>query len=424
MKKLITALFTLLLYSSLISAQWGYVTPPETFFGGNHILSHNGELFFSNNLDIYKTTDNGSSWINLTNGWANAPGNANIMIQIAGNNIFVGSFLLGVFMSPDNGSTWQIDSTGLEGSFNCHIVYTDGSNVFASFDWPTYGFYMKPAGPGAWTRINSNVIGGGYISTVKGMTKINNILYAATRNSGVYESTDNGMNWTKKTNAGLPSPVDGQFADRLLNIGPDLYVSTDNGIYKSTDQADSWTRVDQGFATWNQFNVAQIWGMYTDGTNLYASMAQDDSAYVSSDGGNTWSDISSGLNHRLKAFAMHNGTLFATQWDIDSSIVKYAGLTGVEKEDDINPRNFSLSQNYPNPFNPTTKINFTIPETDFVSIKVYDLLGREIAELINEELSQGKYSVNFNASNLTSGVYYYILEAGDYFETRKMLLLK
>ena len=94
------------------------------------------------------------------------------------------------------------------------------------------------------------------------------------------------------------------------------------------------------------------------------------------------------------------------------------------------PSKFSLEQNYPNPFNPVTKIKFSVPQiaSDFsaskVTLKVYDLLGREIAILVNEEKQAGTYEVKFNASNLSSGTYFYRLQAGDFVETRKLSLLK
>jgi hypothetical protein len=88
------------------------------------------------------------------------------------------------------------------------------------------------------------------------------------------------------------------------------------------------------------------------------------------------------------------------------------------------PNKFSLSQNYPNPFNPSTSIQYAISSRQFVSLKVYDVLGKEIATLVNEEKSTGKYNVEFNASSLASGIYYYQLRAGDYVETKKMILLK
>ncbi len=89
-----------------------------------------------------------------------------------------------------------------------------------------------------------------------------------------------------------------------------------------------------------------------------------------------------------------------------------------------NPVKFSLEQNYPNPFNPTTAIKYSIPQSSKVTIKVFDVLGNEIQTLVNEEKSAGSYELNWNASNLSSGVYYYQMTAGNYISTRKMILLR
>ena len=86
--------------------------------------------------------------------------------------------------------------------------------------------------------------------------------------------------------------------------------------------------------------------------------------------------------------------------------------------------NFSLEQNYPNPFNPATKINYQIPELSFVTLKVYDVLGNEIATLAKEEKHIGSYEIEFNAANLPSGIYFYRLQAGSFIETKKMVLMK
>jgi hypothetical protein len=83
-----------------------------------------------------------------------------------------------------------------------------------------------------------------------------------------------------------------------------------------------------------------------------------------------------------------------------------------------------LEQNYPNPFNPSTKIKYQIPVSGFVSLKVYDVLGKEIASLVQEVKSAGIYEVQFDASELVSGVYFYTLKVGDFIQTRKMILLK
>jgi hypothetical protein len=94
------------------------------------------------------------------------------------------------------------------------------------------------------------------------------------------------------------------------------------------------------------------------------------------------------------------------------------------KADAIIPEEMVLGQNYPNPFNPVTTIEYSLPASNFVSIKVYDILGREIETLINEEKLPGNYKVEFNGESLASGIYFYTMQAGSFSMTRKLILLK
>ncbi len=128
-----------------------------------------------------------------------------------------------------------------------------------------------------------------------------------------------------------------------------------------------------------------------------------------------------------RSFGIHNpqftiGILIAT-------IEKLGGTVGVESDDIIKPLEFALSQNYPNPFNPSTKITFTIAERADVTLKIYDVVGREVRTLVNGELNVGEHNVEFNASELTSGVYFYKITAisegeSNFQEVKKMMLLK
>ena len=88
------------------------------------------------------------------------------------------------------------------------------------------------------------------------------------------------------------------------------------------------------------------------------------------------------------------------------------------------PEVYNLSQNYPNPFNPSTTINFSLPKGSNVVLKIYDVLGREVATLLNGEKPAGNYEVNFDASKLASGLYVYTINAGEFTSTKKMMLMK
>jgi len=94
------------------------------------------------------------------------------------------------------------------------------------------------------------------------------------------------------------------------------------------------------------------------------------------------------------------------------------------KDDNKLPKEFALFNNYPNPFNPTTTINYSIKQDGLVSLKVYDILGKEVATLVNENKPPGKHSVKFNASNLPSGIYFYRIVSGNFSATKKLILLK
>ena len=173
-----------------------------------------------------------------------------------------------------------------------------------------------------------------------------------------------------------------------------------------------------------------------------------DNAYidVSSDNGSTWKsaifynltksvwtkeylDISSfaagSASMKIRFSMVSNGTVTADGIYIDN--IKLAGYnmtpTGINP-DLQSPSEYMLSQNYPNPFNPVTSINYSIAVPGNVKLTVYNVLGKEVSVIVNEFKSQGSHSVNFNGNNLSSGMYYYKLESGNYSETRKMMLIK
>lgn len=125
-------------------------------------------------------------------------------------------------------------------------------------------------------------------------------------------------------------------------------------------------------------------------------------------------------------YAVGFGTTEAEMYAaIDSAAAKYPKIsTSVRSTEHGTPNGFALEQNYPNPFNPSTSIGFSVGSSSFVSMKLYDALGREVRSLVNQKLDAGTYSVSLNANNLSSGVYYYTLQAGSFSSTKKLLLTK
>lgn len=101
----------------------------------------------------------------------------------------------------------------------------------------------------------------------------------------------------------------------------------------------------------------------------------------------------------------------------------FATVTGINQVNEI-AESFSLEQNFPNPFNPETRIEFSIPEKSLVSLRIFDVSGRDVAELVNEELLPGTFAISWDATSIPAGVYFYRIEAGRHSTVRRMILLK
>jgi hypothetical protein len=161
-------------------------------------------------------------------------------------------------------------------------------------------------------------------------------------------------------------------------------------------------------------------GMVLAGTDLAPTWI-----YASFNNGVSFSPYSEGLADRasVEAFAVNETYMFAGTDQHGVWRRVRPGVVSAEVNQNI-PQDFHLSQNFPNPFNPSTKIRYSIPQSSGVVIKVFDMLGKEIATLVNEEKPIGTYTIEFNATNLPSGIYFYQLQAPNFTQTKKMILLK
>ena len=147
-----------------------------------------------------------------------------------------------------------------------------------------------------------------------------------------------------------------------------------------------------------------------------------------------WSGFASGFANSVNSTSIlmnSYGELFSGSVQNSSSRIisgflafRENHLTGIKNEQSIIPAVWKLEQNYPNPFNPSTTIKYQVLKTGNVSLKIYDILGREVKSLLNEEKQPGTYSVIFDARNLASGIYLYRIQAGSFVDTKKLILLK
>ena len=166
-----------------------------------------------------------------------------------------------------------------------------------------------------------------------------------------------------------------------------------------------------------------------DGSNTIRVSLSDGAlnyCFKTTDYGTTWISEplpSAGQTNGLQDMEFINANLGFAGGNL-GTFMRYGTPSGITSLNNEIPDGFSLSQNYPNPFNPTTNLEFGVRESGFVSLKIFNSLGMEVATLVNENKAAGNYKVTFNGSNLSSGIYFYTLETGSFKETKRMNLIK
>jgi hypothetical protein len=380
-------------------------------------------LFAGTDSGAFLSTNDGASWTAISNGLTNKYVRT---LAMSGTNIIAG-VTGGVFLSTNNGNSW----TRVLPAVFVGPIAVNGSNLFASTYWEggATGVYLSTNNGSRWTRVDTVLFPGGYTMalTISGTN-----LFAGTYRSGVFLSSNNGTSWGG-VNDGFPPDEYHTYpsVNAFAVNGPHLFAGTRSGVFLSTNNGTTWTQGDSGLTNINVQSLA-VCPNGTAGTNLFAG-TYSGGVLLSTDNGTRWASVNSGLtNMCVYSLVISGMNLFAGTangiWRRSLSEV----ITSVESFSTELPARFGLEQNYPNPFNPSTKIGFKIQVTAFTTLKVYDLLGREVATLVNEQLQPGSYHVTFDARGLASGGYFYRLHArpiegghaGDFVQARKLLLLR
>jgi hypothetical protein len=403
---------------------------------------------------LYKTTDGGTNWFPIINGIGTIKNFlALAMSPTDPNTIYLGSsFSVAtstgpsvIYKSTDGGSNWVLSSNGL----------------------PTDPTEINPVRTLNVSTANPNVVTAGLF------------MNTATLLGGFYVSTDAGANWVRKHN-GLPSLTGllirsaaiRPLFDNQFYVGLDGGGGVNIGVWATTDGGDNWFDFNGG-TMFNTYTIRALVFNPTGNHTLFAGCGSltgqgvyeytysfvpvelvSFSAEVFNGNVNlSWTTATEINNFGFEVERSSETTEFRTIGFVDGSgtttepqeysYIDRTTSSGTYfyrlKQVDLNGRyeyfdaievdvkatlGFDLGQNYPNPFNPGTAISYQLPVNSFVTLIIYDVLGNEVAALVNEQKSAGTYEVEFNASDFGSGVYFYTLRAGDYVATKKMILMK
>lgn len=387
-------------------------------------LAENGKNLFAGSFGgrVFLSTNDGKNWSSASN---NLNGNVYSLAVLDG-NVFAGTDNY-VFKTIDNGSGWSQIYNGLASNWSV-ALYVHGSNLYAA---GSAGVYVLKNTGSDWTRINdpwgelqhvviNNMIiisksGGGNPYIFVGSEK------------GIYRSDNNGQSWSA-VNSGLTELTINAFEFIPDNSGAgNLFVGTNGGggVFRSTDYGLSWKQVNNGLGI--KPNMA-VYAFAHNGSDLFVSTGGG--VFLSKNYGENWFHIDEGFDATARSLLVTSslklvaGTLFYGIWSRPLSEM----TSRKDFPENGSLQNFSLEQNYPNPFNRNTKISWQSPVSGWQTLKIYDILGNQVATLADEYKPAGKYEIDFNPGsgmpNPSPGIYYYQLKAGSFIQTKKMVITK
>ncbi len=377
------------------------------------------------------------------------------IVYFTGGNLFINCYG-SLFRSIDYGNTFSQRSTNLT------LLNPDHSII-----------------DGSVSQTNANellvVVGGGYSSYEIGFGT----------DRGIFISTDGGINFDFATGISANAIVDELFThQRILARDPNddnkVYAyfegsSNEGGIYSSNNGGRSWTYNSQQPLPQDTYFDKGCLRAHNSSSDLLYIAILDEGLFSSDDGGNSWNSLGNfisasqvdardnnivvlgnqngGNDYNEIFYSTNSGSSWSVITNTDYRLPSACHLTldpnnsnriwistsgqGVymyeinsndkntyAKSNENLPDRFLLSQNFPNPFNPSTCIRYVVPHQGLVTLKVFDIMGKEVASLVDGERNQGEYTIEFNASVLSSGIYFYKLTAGSFVSTKKMILVK
>jgi photosystem II stability/assembly factor-like uncharacterized protein len=363
--------------------------------------------------NLYRSTDVGNSWKPMVTGVVGIP-----IIGFYGDTILVADnyYNAKIFRSVDNGATFKTISgiSVISGYVNA-LIGTSYQSIIAG---TSAGIFRSINHGKAWTKVSNT-------PATFLHQQPNGTMYAhrSFSGSGVFRSTDSGSTWQELKN-GMGNTI-----VHSLAFAPngDLFSGSDAGLFRSTDAGDNWVRIDTQI-------VNKPYGIYVtvsaEGKIFFggAKNGTNSNAYQSTNGGVSWTSLDNSISSTdfqatiRSLFAASNGRLFA---GTSSGLFRSSAVTTPVQEISASvPQSFELFQNYPNPFNPSTTIRFTLRSSGMTELTVCDVMGREVASLVNGPMNAGTYEIRFDAAAIASGIYFYTIRSGGQMKTNKMTLIR
>jgi photosystem II stability/assembly factor-like uncharacterized protein len=432
MKNLFFLLVAFLLFNSSVNSQWQQqVTNLPSQHYINWIDAVNENICWvtaykypgtSPWLGFSRSTDGGSIWICDT--LQSVSGIFKCIHALNANTAYVSIKNQGeagrIFKTTDGGNSWlqQTIAFTLLNDAAKYIHFFDELNGIAIGERQGNYFeiFTTTNGGTNWSRVadanmpsllsNEFLFGDDY-------TASGNSIWFLTSESRIFRSTNKGLNWDyinspESFSGGDPNI---EFSDEVNGI----LITNSNSLWKTTNSGNNWSSMfySGNFSPRLISFVSGTWG-------TYVLAAQGGSNYTP-DNGNSYIPIDSDAHYHIDFASALAGW---TDGSTAGYIYKWVGTFVSVEDDNYAVSEYKLDQNYPNPFNPSTVISYQLPVSSDVTLKVYDILGNEIETLVNEEQSAGVYEIEFDASKLSSGIYFYQLKAGNYINTKKMILIK
>ncbi|MEO8513417.1 MAG: T9SS type A sorting domain-containing protein [Ignavibacteria bacterium] len=333
-----------------------------------------------------------------------------------------------VAIAGNNGKVMVSSNTGLN-----WITKTPVTS--ANLNAVDHNYWLFAVGDNGTILYASELITGNLVTRTSGTTgnlrdvtisSVNNQRIIVVGDKGtILRSTNTGNNWD---NVSIPDTTFNFYSISHRNANTlqsgDRFVAVGSGgrIYKSTDDGATWQQKTSGTTN----TLRSIYFLTLDSGVV---VGDNGTIRLTTNGGETWFtdpffNSPPSRNYKFVSCVHKETNAYFSMSDSIFYVSDNPLTVGINNISTEIPHEFSLLQNYPNPFNPMTNINFRISKSGYVKLVVFDMLGKEIETLVNEDLSAGTYEYEWNGINLPSGVYFYRLTTDNYSETRKMLLLK